>query len=72
MKMNKYIHEAPKPIDQANLDGTKYVVYDPHLGDWFVGYFDMKLSKWLPFIETTIPELNPTHFTQYYGWDVIS
>lgn len=68
---NRYVHEAPKPIEDANLDGTKYVVYDPHLGDWFAASFDMKQNKWLPFTELHIKELNPTHYTTYYGWDVV-
>lgn len=63
-----YLKETPKIIEKAKTDGTKYVVYDPGLSLWSVASFEK--GKWVPFIDTHISELNPTHFVTYYGFDV--
>lgn len=66
---------SPKLIEEARLDGTKYIVFDPTLfiennDGWVVASY--KEDRWVPFVEDHIKTLHPTHFLEYYGWDVVS
>lgn len=55
--------KKPQPIEEAILDGRKYIVYDRDLSDWVVARWNQ--GFWVSVtIEPFILE-KPTHFVEF-------